>query len=161
MTDFPYALDLDILDGQGRKIGMFHVRAPGAADFIAELAEIDEAFATHLGQAVTAVRSFTLLSSELGATPVAQGGAPVYTPRPSAPPANDWQNAPAGGEWPSAPADPWPSDAPPTAPANPNCKHGPMRYVAAGTSQAGKPYPAFWGCTARRDDPSRCKSVSG
>ncbi|GAA3136954.1 hypothetical protein GCM10010466_29710 [Planomonospora alba] len=168
MADYPYALDLDLTDSSGRKVGMFHVRANGAADFIAELAEIDAGFATHLGNAVSAVRAFSLLSSELGAVPVAGGNdAPApWSPTPAAPPtAEGWPTAPpepdpwqtpAPTQW-QTPAPPAPA-GPPTAPAAPVCNHGPMRYVPAGTSKAGKPYPAFWGCTAAQGDPSRCKS---
>jgi len=44
-------------------------------------------------------------------------------------------------------------------PTQPVCAHGPMRYVPAGVSQNGRAYGAFWGCSAQRNDPSKCKSV--
>lgn len=40
----------------------------------------------------------------------------------------------------------------------PVCAHGPMRFVQAGVSGSGKPYGAFWGCSAPRG-PGQCKSV--
>jgi hypothetical protein len=42
----------------------------------------------------------------------------------------------------------------------PGCQHGAMRYVPAGVSQrTGKPYRAFWGCPADKNDPTKCKSI--
>ena len=41
----------------------------------------------------------------------------------------------------------------------PQCEeHGSMTYVKAGTSKAGKPYPAFWSCPQRREG-CRTKTV--
>lgn len=153
--DYPYALDLELGDSQGRKVGLFHLRAPSAPEFLAELREVDEGFGLALGEAVRTVRTFALLRSELGAEQVAQGAparpAPARPARPAprqAAPTYEAQDAP------------YPDDFPPGEDGPPSCAHGPMRYVAAGTSKAtGKPYGAFYGCTARRDDPTRCKSV--
>lgn len=133
--DYPYALDLELVDDQGRKTGLFHVRAASAADFLGELREIDSDFGLTLGSAIQAVRGYSILKSSLGATPVAQG-APARRQSPP-PPSSD-------ASW---------DDAPPT------CAHGPMRYIPAGTSRTGRPYKAFYACTADRNDPNRCKSV--
>jgi hypothetical protein len=47
-----------------------------------------------------------------------------------------------------------------SAPQMPSCQHGTMKFVPAGIAQrTGKPYPAFWGCQADRNDPTRCKSL--
>ncbi|GAA0955392.1 hypothetical protein GCM10009560_79240 [Nonomuraea longicatena] len=152
--DYPYALDLELSDTQGRKVGLFHLRAPSAPDFLAELREVDESFGLALGEAVRTVRTFALLRSELGAEPVAQGAPQRPAARPATRPAPR-QTAPTY----EAQDAPWPDDLPPGEEGPPVCSHGPMRYVPAGTSKAGKPYSAFYGCTADRNDPTRCKSV--
>lgn len=148
--DYPYALDLELGDSDGRKVGLFHVRAASAPDFLAELREIDEDFGLALGGAVKNVRTFALLKSELGAERVAQG-APARPARPDASrPARQTEGQDA----------PWPDEAPPGEDEPPVCDHGPMRYVPAGRSKAtGRPYSAFYGCTADRNDPTRCRSV--
>ncbi|GAA3473842.1 hypothetical protein [Nonomuraea roseola] len=155
--DYPYALDLELTDSQGRKTGLFHVRAQSAPDFLAELREIDEDFGLALGEAVKTVRVYGLLKDALGVEPVAQGQAarPAAQPRQAAPRQTQRpQRAPEGQDA------PWPDEAPPGE-EEPYCDHGPMKYVAAGTSKAtGKPYKAFWACTADRNDPNRCKSVT-
>ncbi|MEQ4716128.1 hypothetical protein [Nonomuraea sp. B19D2] len=153
--DYPYALDLELGDTDGRKVGLFHVRAASAPDFLAELREIDEDFGLALGGAVKNVRTFALLRSELGAERIAQGAPQRPAARPAARPAPR-QTAPTY----EAQDAPWPDDAPPGDDGPPMCDHGAMRYVPAGTSKAtGKAYGAFYGCTAQRNDPTRCKSV--
>jgi hypothetical protein len=151
--DYPHALDVEIWDGAGRKIGLYHVRGMNAAEFIAELREVDDQYAAAVTDAVTAVRSHFLLRTELGAKPVASP--PARPARQAAPPR---QPAPSyeGQDV------PFPDDFPPgDEQGPPTCAHGPMRYVKAGTSNAtGKPYNAFYGCQADRNDPNRCKSVS-
>jgi hypothetical protein len=148
--DYPHALDVEIWDGQGRKIGLFHVRGASAPEFVAELREVDDQYAQAVTDAVTAVRSHFLLTTELGARTVAQQ--PSRPARQAAPPrqAPQYEGQDA----------PWPDDAPPGADAPVTCAHGVMKYVPAGTSKAGKPYGAFYACTADRNDPTRCRTVS-
>lgn len=145
--EFPYALDLELVDDNGRKTGLFHMRANSAADMLAEFREIDAAFGLALGEVVTNVRNYSILKTGLGASQVAQSGAARPAPR-QAPPAP----APEGQDYPF-PEMPPGSDGPPV------CAHGPMRYVPAGRSRNGKPYSAFYGCPADRNDPNRCKTV--
>jgi hypothetical protein len=39
----------------------------------------------------------------------------------------------------------------------PTCQHGQMKFVAAGTSKAGRAYSAFWSCTGPRA--TQCSTV--
>lgn len=151
--DYPYALDLELVDSQGRKTGLFHMRANSAPDMLAEFREIDSDFGLALGEVVQNIRTFSLLKTELGVTPVAQGAParPARQPRQAprqAPPSHEGQDD-----------YPFPDEEPPGTDGPPVCAHGPMRYVPPGTSRNGKPYSAFYGCTADRNDPNRCKTV--
>lgn len=79
----------------------------------------------------------------------------VATTLPTAPPSQQpAQPAPQGNGWGAPPA--------PQAPTQGHsCAHGPMRLVPAGTSKnTGKPYKAFYACSADRNDPTKCKSIS-
>lgn len=86
------------------------------------------------------------------------GGAGTASPEPADP----WVPAGAVGsqQYPTpAPPTPQPSGSG-TPGTPPSCKHGQMRYVAAGYSQkTGRPYPAFYGCPADRNAPDKCRSV--
>lgn len=81
-------------------------------------------------------------------------------------PATDASVPTAGQTASQTPADPWASQttvvATPTAPARtkPSCQHGERVFRDAGVSKAGRPYPAFWGCPAASDDPTKCKGVA-
>lgn len=118
-------------------------------------------------------------ASALGGTPVEQPppwndapaqNAPQPAPQaPQAPSGNDpWaQGQPAQQRPVQAPSAPQYQQqyqpAPPQQPQQqqaPVCQHGQRRYVAAGVSQkTGRPYPAFWGCAAPANDPTKCKSI--
>lgn len=66
------------------------------------------------------------------------------------------QQPPAQEPWGNPPVPPMPAAAAPAGPVGgpPVCQHGPKQYKS-GTGAKG-PW-AFWGCTARSDDPSKCE----
>ncbi|MEV0823887.1 hypothetical protein [Nonomuraea rubra] len=156
--DYPHALDVEIWDGQGRKVGLYHLRAPSAADFIAEANEVDGQFADAVASVTHTVRSAFLLKAELGAEFVSESGpaptraaAPRRTPQQPQRRPQSRQAAPAYDDSPE-----W-LDSPPGGEQEVYaCEHGPLNYIAAGVSKQGKPYKAFWACPADRYDPNRC-----
>lgn len=116
-----------------------------------------------------AQRVAQLMDTAGSPTPTAQSQGPAQ----SAPQADPWTGPepsdigqwPQGGQQQAAPQQsyqaPQQQQYPQAQQGNgPTCNHGPMRYVPAGFSQSsGKAYGAFWGCTAPRGAPDKCKSV--
>ncbi|MEU4580015.1 hypothetical protein [Nonomuraea sp. NPDC023979] len=157
--DYPHALDVEIWDGQGRKVGLYHLRAPSAADFIAEANEVDGQFADAVANVTHTVRSAFLLKVELGAEFVSESGpAPSRAPAPRRAPQQPQrrpqsrQAAPAYDDAPD-----WP-ETPPGDDAGVYCDHGEMKYVPAGVGRNNKPYKAFYACQLDRNDPNRCRT---
>jgi len=86
-----------------------------------------------IGNADNELKAQWALAKGLGATPVQH---------PTSAQQNHQQGSPAGGQRPQ-------TEVPPGLTA-PKCPHGIKTYVD------GK-YGPFWGCSANRDDPSKCK----
>lgn len=110
-------------------------------------------------------------SAQMGATYVGpattQSNPPsTQTPQPAEQPAYQQQSDPWETATPAVQTGQPQYQQPRTAPASPgtmpsgqppNCAHGQMQPIAAGVSQAGKPYGPGWSCPAPRGQ--QCKPV--
>lgn len=83
------------------------------------------------------------LGKDLGAKPM---NAPQQTPQaPQQAPQGSW-SAQGTQQYQQPPQQQAPQAQGPTGPT-PNCVHGPMRWVPAGTNKSGRAYNAFWACS--------------
>lgn len=121
-----------------------------------------------VGRVAGSLQAQVKLGSELGARPInaPQQQAPAQaTPQPAAAPQGQPQGAwsqqgsqqypqqPQGGYQQPQQQGGWQGGGQQRQGADPSenkhCVHGPMKFVQGGVAKrTGKPYPAFWGCTA-------------
>lgn len=137
-------VSFQLSDKRGDAILVVKAEGPGA--------EIDAIYAAFGGAVQDAGLEVALTAFGQGtvqavtaAQPLVQPQAPIYA----------IQQPAQQAQWGQPPVPPMPAAAQPQAVgAPPVCQHGPKQYKS-GESAKGK--WAFWGCTARSEDPTKCE----
>lgn len=130
-----YKYQLNLKFGEQYKETLFNIQGDSQEEFAQNVDWAVKSIDEIVGAAVAFGVAYNLKKPQDNPPPQKQG---------------NWSNQ--GSQQSQQPA----ASAAPSGPA-PTCRHGEMKYVAAGISKNNKAYPAFWACTGPRNE--QCDGV--